>query len=58
MDERLEIIQAKRLINCLKSLNISDKLMKELGPDNAILIIGLLAIVKDEAEEINERKLI
>ena len=29
--------------------------MKELGSDNAILIIRLLAIAKDEVEEINER---
>ena len=35
-----------------------DKLMKELGTDNAIQIIGLLAIAKDEVEEIKERKLI
>lgn len=33
-----------------------DKLMKELGTDNAIQIIGLLA--KGEVEEIKERKLI
>lgn len=33
-----------------------DKLMKELGTDNAIQIIGLLA--KGELEEIKERKLI
>ena len=35
-----------------------DKLMKELGTDNAIQIIGLLAIAKGELEEIKERKLI
>lgn len=35
-----------------------DKLMGELGIDNAIQIIGLLAIAKDEVEEIKERKLI
>ncbi len=35
-----------------------DKLMKELGTDNAIQIIGLLAIAKGEVEEIKERKLI
>lgn len=35
-----------------------NKLMKELGTDNAIQIIGLLAIAKDEVEEIKERKLI
>lgn len=35
-----------------------DKLMKELGIDNAIQIIGLLAIAKGEVEEIKERKLI
>ena len=35
-----------------------DKLMKELGTDNAIQIIGLLAIAKGEIEEIKERKLI
>lgn len=35
-----------------------DKLMKELGVDNAIQIIGLLAIAKGEVEEIKERKLI
>lgn len=34
-----------------------DKLMKELGTDNAIQIIGLLAIAKGELEEI-KRKLI
>ena len=34
------------------------KLMKELGTDNAIQIIGLLAIAKGEVEEIKERKLI
>ena len=32
--------------------------MKELGTDNAIQIIGLLAIAKGELEEIKERKLI
>lgn len=35
-----------------------DKLMKELGVDSAIQIIGLLAIAKGEVEEIKERKLI
>ena len=35
-----------------------NKLMKELGADNAIQIIGLLAIAKGEVEEIKERKLI
>ena len=35
-----------------------DKLMKELGTDKAIQIIGLLAIAKGELEEIKERKLI
>ena len=35
-----------------------DKLMKELGTDNTIQIIGLLAIAKGEVEEIKERKLI
>ena len=35
-----------------------DKLMKELGTDNAIQIIGLLAIAKGELEAIKERKLI
>lgn len=35
-----------------------DKLMNELGPDNAIQIIGLLATAKGEVEEIKERKLI
>ena len=35
-----------------------DKLMKEVGTDNAIQIIGLLAIAKGELEEIKERKLI
>lgn len=35
-----------------------DKLMGELGIDNAIQIIGLLAIAKGEVEEIKERKLI
>ena len=35
-----------------------DKLMKELGTDNAIQIIGLLAIAKGKLEEIKERKLI
>ena len=34
------------------------KLMKELGTDNAIQIIELLAIAKGEVEEIKERKLI
>lgn len=33
-------------------------LMKELGVDSAIQIIGLLAIAKGEVEEIKERKLI
>ena len=32
--------------------------MKELGTDNAIQIIGLLAIAKGKLEEIKERKLI
>ena len=31
-----------------------DKLMKELVTDNAIQIIGLLAIAKGEVEEIKE----
>ena len=35
-----------------------DKLMKELGTDNTIQIIGLLARAKGEVEEIKERKLI
>ena len=35
-----------------------DKLMKELGVDRAIQVIGLLAIAKGEVEEIKERKLI
>lgn len=35
-----------------------DKLMKELGTDNAIHIISLLATAKGELEEIKERKLI
>lgn len=35
-----------------------DKLMKELGTDNTIQIIGLLARAKGEIEEIKERKLI
>lgn len=35
-----------------------DKLTGELGIDNAIQIIGLLAIAKGEVEEIKERKLI
>ena len=35
-----------------------DQLMKELGGDSAIQIIGLLAIAKGEVEEITERKLI
>lgn len=35
-----------------------DKLMKELGTDNTIQIIGLLATAKGELEEIKERKLI
>lgn len=35
-----------------------DKLMKELGTDNTIQIIGLLAIAKGEIEDIKERKLI
>lgn len=34
------------------------KLMRELGIDNAIQIIELLAIAKGEVEEIKERKLI
>lgn len=37
---------------------VIDKLMKELGTDNTIQIIGLLAIAKGEVEEIKERKLI
>lgn len=32
--------------------------MKELGTDNTIHIIGLLATAKGELEEIKERKLI
>lgn len=35
-----------------------DKLMKELGTDSTTQIIGLLAIAKDELDEIKERKLI
>lgn len=35
-----------------------DKLMKELGTDSTIRIIGLLARAKGEVEEIKERKLI